>query len=143
VELMADSRGPYRKSSLRVHVAIQMAIATTEPGPYDAAYIMTATQAPLAAAMPRSEAEAYLCDLFRCVFGNPFRRVAFDRSWRTSSAVGVARSAYDGRDFSAMPILADALEDAGYDDNEVLEHCRGAGPHVRGCWVIDMVLGNK
>jgi hypothetical protein len=45
------------------------------------------------------------------------------------------------RDFSAMPILADALQDAGCDNDDVLNHCRGAGPHVRGCWVVDGVLG--
>jgi hypothetical protein len=50
---------------------------------------------------------------------------------------------YDTRDFSAMPILADALQDAGCDDPGVLAHCRDAGPHVRGCWVIDLLLGKE
>jgi hypothetical protein len=77
----------------------------------------------------------------RDIFGNPFRPVAFDPSWRTSSAVGVAQAMYDARDFAAMPILADALEDAGCDSPDVLAHCRGDGPHVRGCWVVDHVLG--
>jgi hypothetical protein len=50
---------------------------------------------------------------------------------------------YYPRDFSPMPILADALEDAGCDSPDVLSHCRGPGPHVRGCWVADLVLGKS
>jgi hypothetical protein len=46
---------------------------------------------------------------------------------------------YEARDFSAMPILADALQDAGCDSDDILSHCRGDGPHVRGCWVVDLV----
>jgi hypothetical protein len=50
---------------------------------------------------------------------------------------------YEARDFSAMPILADALQDAGCDNDDILDHCRGPGPHVRGCWVVDLVLGEE
>ena len=81
--------------------------------------------------------------LIRDIFGNPFQPVAFDPSWRTSIAVGLARTMYDSRDFAAMPILADALEEAGCDNADVLTHCRGPGPHVRGCWVVDLVLGKS
>jgi hypothetical protein len=80
-------------------------------------------------------------ELVRDVFGNPFRKVKFDKKWSTSSAVQLARRVYDSRDFSAMPILADALQDAGCDNTDILDHCRGPGPHVRGCWVVDLVLG--
>ena len=79
--------------------------------------------------------------LLRDIFGDPFRPVAFDPAWRTDAAVGVAAQMYARRDFGAMPILADALEDAGCDDAEVLGHCRAPGVHVRGCWVVDLVLG--
>jgi hypothetical protein len=79
--------------------------------------------------------------LIRDIFGNPFRPVAFDPSWRTSTAVVLARQMYESREFSAMPILADALQDAGCEDPDILGHCRGPGPHVRGCWVVDLVLG--
>lgn len=89
----------------------------------------------------RSEIGPAQVAILRDIFGNPFRPVAFDPSWRTSSAVGIAQSMYESRDFAAMPILADALEDAGCDSPDVLAHCRGDGPHVRGCWVIDHVLG--
>jgi hypothetical protein len=81
--------------------------------------------------------------LFRDIFGNPFRAVTFSPEWRTDTAVALARQMYDSREFSAMPILADALQDAGCASAEILEHCRGPGPHVRGCWVVDLVLDNK
>ena len=50
---------------------------------------------------------------------------------------------YQSRDFAAMPILADALQDAGCDHEDILSHCRGPGPHVRGCWVIDLATGRE
>ena len=77
----------------------------------------------------------------RDIFGNPFRAVAFDPKWRTEAAVGLALRMYDDRDFAAMPILADALEEAGCEDADILAHCREPGVHVRGCWVVDLVLG--
>jgi hypothetical protein len=79
--------------------------------------------------------------LLKEIFGNPFRPVAFSTAWRSDTAVTLARQMYESRDFSAMPILADALQDAGCDSDDVLNHCRGSGPHVRGCWVVDLVLG--
>lgn len=75
------------------------------------------------------------------IFGNPFRPVTFSPEWHTSTAVDLARSMYESRDFSPMPILADALEEAECDNPDILTHCRGDGPHVRGCWVVDLVLG--
>jgi hypothetical protein len=81
--------------------------------------------------------------LFRCVFGNPFRPVTFAPEWRTDTAVALAAQMYEAPDFSALPILADALQDAGCDNEDVLSHCRGGGPHGRGCWVVDLVLGKE
>jgi hypothetical protein len=84
------------------------------------------------------------CELFRCVLGNPFRPVAFDAEWRSSTVMLLAQQTYDTRDFSTMPILADALQDAGCDNADILNHCRDAdGVHVRGCWVVDLVLGKE
>ncbi len=80
--------------------------------------------------------------LIRDIFGNPFRPITFSPEWRTDTAVALARTMYDSRDFSAMPILADALQDAGCDNTDVLNHCRDPQQvHVRGCWVVDLVLG--
>ena len=81
--------------------------------------------------------------LLRDIFGNPFRPVAFEPAWRTEAAVGIALKLYDERDFAAMPILADALQEAGCEDEDVLAHCREPGVHVRGCWVVDLVLGKE
>jgi hypothetical protein len=79
--------------------------------------------------------------LIRDIFGNPFRSVALDPRWLTSSVLDLARAIYDERAFDRLPILADALMDAGCDSGEVLDHCRGDGPHVRGCWVVDLLTG--
>ena len=81
--------------------------------------------------------------IIRDIFGCRFRPVAFSPEWRTDTAVSLAQQMYESRDFSAMPILADALQDAGCDNPDILDHCRGPGPHVRGCWVCDLVLGKE
>ena len=79
----------------------------------------------------------YLADVF-----GPAPPVAFSPGWRTDTAVALARQMYDAREFSAMPILADALQDAGCEEGVVLSHCRdAAASHVRGCWAVDLVLG--
>jgi hypothetical protein len=81
--------------------------------------------------------------LLRDIFGNPFRRVAIDPRWLTSSVLDLARAIYDDRAFERMPVLADALMDAGCDNDDILDHCRGDGVHVRGCWVVDLLLGKE
>ena len=77
----------------------------------------------------------------RCVFGNPFRPAAVAPSWLTEAVVALARDIYADRAFDRLPILADALEEAGCDDEAVLHHCRQGGGHVRGCWVVDLLTG--
>jgi hypothetical protein len=79
----------------------------------------------------------------RDIFGNPFCPVTLDPAWRTSTVVALARGIYDDRAFDRLPILADALQDAGCDSDDILNHCRDAAPHARGCWVVDHVLGKK
>jgi hypothetical protein len=85
----------------------------------------------------------WLAHLVRDVFGNPFRPVAVDPRWRTETVLALAQGAYADRAFDRLPILADALQDAGCDNADVLDHCRGPGPHVRGCWVVDLILGKE
>jgi hypothetical protein len=75
------------------------------------------------------------------IFGNPFRPITFSSSWLTSTVLSLAQQMYDSRDFSAMPILADALQDANCDNADILNHCRSATVHTRGCWTVDLVLG--
>ncbi|HJZ53597.1 MAG TPA: hypothetical protein VKE74_01480 [Gemmataceae bacterium] len=88
--------------------------------------------------------DAAQCDLLRDIFGNPFRPVAFDAAWRTDTAVSLAKGMYEAREFSAMPILADALQDVGCETEDILTHCRDPkAAHVRGCWVVDLVLGKS
>ncbi|MFO0826223.1 MAG: hypothetical protein U0792_24410 [Gemmataceae bacterium] len=84
--------------------------------------------------------EAAQCAIIRDTQVYPEVTVVFDPEWRTTTAVALAREMYASRDFSVMPILADALQDAGCEDPEILEHCRSEKPHFRGCWVLEMVL---
>jgi hypothetical protein len=79
--------------------------------------------------------------LFHDIFGDAFRPVVFDPRWRTSDVVGLARAIYDDKAFERMPTLADALLDAGCDEEQVISHCRSDGPHVGGCWAVDLILG--
>jgi hypothetical protein len=78
------------------------------------------------------------------IVGNPFCPATLSPSWRTDTAVALAQQMYEGREFGAMPILADALQDAGCDNEDVLNHCRDTSlTHVRGCWVVELVLGKE
>ncbi|MFO0805086.1 MAG: hypothetical protein U0791_18425 [Gemmataceae bacterium] len=81
--------------------------------------------------------------LLREIIGNPFRPVTFAPDWRTSTVAAIARGMYESRDFSPMSLLADALQDAGCDNEDILNHCRSNGPHVRGCWVVDLILAKN
>jgi hypothetical protein len=84
--------------------------------------------------------------LLRDVFDNPFRQPNVDSAWLAwngGMVVNLARAIYDAGRFTDLPILADALEEAGGGDETILAHCRGPGPHVRGCWVVDLVLGKE
>lgn len=81
--------------------------------------------------------------LLREIFGNRFRPVIVDPSWQIANVVAIAQAIYDERAFDRLPILADALEDAGCTSANVLDHCRGGGEHVRGCWAVDLLLGKK
>jgi hypothetical protein len=90
------------------------------------------------------EEERVQTRLVRDIFGNPLHNVPFNPSWRTEAVLALARQMYESRDFSAMPILADAIQDAGCNNNNFLDHCRDANTtHVRGCWVVDLVLGKE
>ena len=79
------------------------------------------------------------CKLLRCIFGNPFRPVTVNPSWLTATVVSLATAIYDERAFDRMPVLGDALEDAGCDNADMLNHCRHRGVHVRGCWLLDLL----
>jgi hypothetical protein len=79
-------------------------------------------------------------ELAQDVIGPPARPCVYS-NWRTPTVVSIARRVRDTLDFSGIPILADALQEAGCDDPQILAHCRGRGPHTCNCWVLDEVLG--
>jgi hypothetical protein len=84
--------------------------------------------------------------LLRCLFGNLFHPVSLNPAWLACNDGAVsqlARHIYAERAFADLPILADALEEAGCADGVVLGHCRGVGPHARGCWVVDLLLDRR
>lgn len=81
--------------------------------------------------------------LVRDIFGNPFRPVSIGPSWLTPKVVALAQQVYDDRAFDRLPVFADALEVASCTNADILNHCRGPGPHVRGCWAVDLVMGKE
>jgi hypothetical protein len=92
----------------------------------------------------RAETYRRQSTLLRCIFGNPFRPAALDPAWlrrNDGTAAKLAQAVYEERRFADLPILADALEEAGCTDAAILAHCREPGDHVRGCWVVDLLLG--
>jgi hypothetical protein len=82
--------------------------------------------------------------LLRDIFGPlPLCPATITPTWLTSTVVSLAHGIYADRAFDRLPILADALQDAGCENADILTHCRSDGPHVRGCWVVDLVLGKE
>jgi hypothetical protein len=95
----------------------------------------------------RRKERQFQAALLRCIYGNPFGpSPIIDSSWLSwneGTIPGLAQAIYEDRAFDRLPILADALEEAGCTDPDILGHCRGQGEHVRGCWVVDLILGKQ
>jgi hypothetical protein len=93
----------------------------------------------------KAQEERAVCALIRDIMSNPFRPSPILApawlAWQDGTVSRMARSIYEDEAFDRLPILGDALEDAGCTDASVLGHLRGAGPHVRGCWAVDLILG--
>lgn len=90
--------------------------------------------------------EGNVCAMIRDLVGNPFRSTSIPRlalAWHDWTPLKIAQAIYDDRAFDHLPLLADALEDAGCDDADILNHYRAPGEHVRGCWVVDLLLGKS
>jgi hypothetical protein len=88
--------------------------------------------------------EKDMLNLFRDIVGPlPFRSMPLDPAWLTTTVQAIAQAVYTDRAFDRLPILADALEDAGCTNADVLNHCRQPGAHARGCWALDLVLDKK
>jgi hypothetical protein len=92
------------------------------------------------------EVLSFMAALLHDVLGNPFRAPHIEPAWlawNNGTVRTLAETIYDERAFDRLPILADALQDAGCADAAMLDHCRGPGPHTRGCWVVDALLGKE
>jgi hypothetical protein len=129
------------RQSPREEAALRAAWATVAPG----------NEAPLArrqalrATGCLSEAEQQRA-LLRDVMGNPFRKLRLEPAWlgwQDGLVLHLARTLYRDGLFDHLPILGDALEDAGCSDPTVLDHCRSPGPHTRGCWVLDALVAGE
>jgi hypothetical protein len=124
-------------TSYGIEEPLRAALGASENG-IDAARWCAGTGDPAAEAALQA---AWLRD----IFPSPFRPKFLSRDWflwNGETPLILARQMYESCDFSAMPILADALQDAGCDNGDILSHCRDTSlTHVRGCWVIDLVLG--
>jgi hypothetical protein len=114
-------------------------VSVADVGPDFAVACWTQHFAALAVGEAAAAEQLAQANLIRCIFGNPFRPVAFSPSWRTPEIVAVVQKAYESRDFAVLPVVADFLQDAGCTDAEFLGHCRSGGEHTRGCWVVDLV----
>jgi hypothetical protein len=122
-------------------IAWTAAAAVQKTGILAANWAVYEMQSVFAGNEPKCEEEQIAqCHLLREIFGNPFRPVALNPSWLSSTILALANGIYAERAFDRMPILADALQDAGCENLAILDHCRSTGPHVRGCWVVDLVL---
>lgn len=108
---------------------VQLAVRCVNEEPRARREEVTKNNRPLAAAVLRD------------LVPNPFLSLEWKPDWFTSTVRDLARTIYDTREFTAMPILADAMQDAGCDDEQILTHCRANKPHARGCWVVDTILG--
>lgn len=149
---LRDAHGTYDWRTVAAFVALMSAWNPDHSGPVDTlqrtaralADARTRNRLRAASALPVLAGSAPHAAVVRDVFANPFRPATFSPSWATDTARTLARQMYDAREFSAMPILADALQDAGCDNTDLLDHCRDTSlAHVRGCWAVDLVLGRE
>jgi hypothetical protein len=109
----------------------------TRPLTPDASWVAAGTAA---RAGDRAAESRFQADLVRCLFGGPTGVAKIAPAWRTGTVMALARHIQESREFGALPILADALQDAGCEAEVVLSHCRAAAVHVRGCFVVDGLL---
>jgi hypothetical protein len=152
------SHGAERTALLPRHEALALAFQATRPAAPTAAYYASSNAYLAAAAITNPGAAPYdrnfharqvaeeraQTDLLRELIGPTlFRPVAIDAAWPVGSVVKIAQAIYEEKRFDNMGILADALEEAGCDNAVFLSHCRGKGPHVRGCWALDVLLGKS
>ena len=138
----------FRFGPAKAIVVRAAATATTSPAAWSAARNAADASARIEGTPPEHPREQ--CDLLRDIIASPYRPVAVCPACLTPQVVALARAAYDRRhlpsgelDQARLAVLADALEDAGMADPDLLNHLRGPGPHYRGCWAVDLILGKQ
>jgi hypothetical protein len=139
-----DQPSPFQEKISTGHIVVWAAIANEQL--LDWSTRMT----PSLVRMRLMDVEPAQCCILQEIIGNPFRPVVFDPAWRTPTVTALATAAYDERSLPAgtldadrLAVLADALDDAGCTDEQILAHLREPSPHVRGCWAIDLLLGKE
>ena len=156
------SEGAERSCLLPTHEALALAGVALWDQPQKAAYYAYSNASIAVAAIEnagatsvnpgtsyasRAAEERAQTDLIRCIFVTlPFRPVHLAPSlltWNDATIPKIAEAIYEDRAFERLPILADALEEAGCTDTNILDHCRTPGEHGRGCWPVDLVLGKS
>jgi hypothetical protein len=136
--------GPADVSALAESAAL---LASALPGYEGITHAPDAVRRAVAASGGDVDAEARAqCALLRDVFGGPPGGVRVEPAWLAwegGTVVQVARAIYQEERFGELPVLGDALEGAGCADAELLAHCRAPGPHARGCWLLELILGKS
>ena len=145
--LEASGKAPSPAMEAAALAALYLATTRSRKAAWDASEEAAVAEGRASGDGAYSAARAAQCDLLRDIFGNPFGPPpAIDAAWLTwhgGLVVSMARRMYDTRDFTDMAVLADALEEAGCTNPDLLAHCRKGGTHVRGCWVVDLLLGKE
>jgi hypothetical protein len=140
-----DRANPRRapREELPAHLICHMAVLAAAPDLSVRRLMGSASDSLVLEASP--EEGPLRCSTLRCLF-NPFRPVPADPAWLAWNGGTVrklSQAIYEERAFDRLPVLADALEDAGCSDSDLLGHLRGPGPHARGCWAVDRLLGKE
>jgi hypothetical protein len=136
--IRAAATGHFRRQ-VELAAAETAAWAATQSQPGSA---LTPALAPQWLAWQAAESSLQ-AQLLHDIAGNPFRPVTFETARLTPQAATLARAIYEERRFTDLPVLADALEEGGCTQADLLGHLRSDGQHARGCWALDLVLGNE
>lgn len=125
-----EAQGSVRSEVLALYAAISLTAGDVTVSDLVAIFQTTADLAPFG-----QNVRAIQADLIRDIFGNPFRSITLKLAWRSLDVISVAKGINASQDFSGMPVLADALQEAGCDSDDILNHLRDTNAtHVRGCW---------
>jgi hypothetical protein len=154
-----DSNVPYWDGQWAIHPLAKMAALASRRDAFEAAWLVRQMISDIRYFggadddYPKAKLEAAdkdlerFCSLLCCVFGNPFRPMppipAAVLAWNDGTVRRIVEGIYEEGAFDRLPTLADALLDAGCDNEELMAHCRSEGPHVRGCWAVDLILGKS